>query len=390
MNHTIKLAIALSIWLPCAQMVRSQEFEIVPLPKTTIEFTTITDGKVQKQETKNIVGTFQLPFNANPDLRGESPPFGHREEISKERITVLGKEVMTKRIDWILKEPDAVANFNAQRITFWVSDQISAPEFLFPIPNGPGLPLPSGTVRFEHLPREKDSRNEGRRKITVSGKLTAENDVTFGSEKIAMYVLTAETKSNEGTMQSELWLSSQVPGTMYKANVQMAGPKTVTIKMQVKEVGRETPPKGLHQVDSGEFAVGIPKGWKISKPKSSNEALRLVPQTADDSLNRAITVEIKPAAGKSSRKWAHELHDQKIHGLSFDMIHGMADTPTFTIHYWRSSAERVTTYMIGSVYQDRLYLIAHSQDRAKERSFAGSELVEEMVQSWRWLREKQK
>lgn len=370
--------------------LRGQALEVAPLPKISIETSIVANGAVVKSETKDFLGTLQLPWPGKTALPGERPPFGHREETHQESIAVLGKELVTTRIDWVLKNPDEFANHDAQRITFWVADRVKTPGFTFPMPHGPGLPLPAGTVQFEQIPREKAYAGDpgGKRKTTVLGKLTAEKEVALGSKRIVVYVFAAETKTIQETTQTELWLAPDIPGNFYSVNFKKTGPMSVTLRMQVKAIGIETVADNLHQVAAGEFAVAIPKGWKETKPQGREEMLRLIPEPADEALHRAIVVEMKPAAGKTTQQWAKTLCDDKTHALSFSSATTLGDRPTFTTHRWRGSAARTSSYMIGGIHGDRLYVVSHWQDRAEEKAYAGSEAVDQLVKSWRWMRRK--
>jgi len=362
-----------------------------------MEHVLIVDGKTKKKETKEYVGVFSLPYSANLGFWPEKPPFGHREEVTKEKLAVLGKEQDVTRIAWILKDPDRFANFDAQKITFWVSGQVKTPRFLlafrfFPINQSRELPLPEGTVQFEHLPREKFYKGdpEGKGKITITGKLIGQKDIMLSSKKIRVFLYSWETKSAEEHTKGEFWLSKEVPGGLYRLSVEKTNRPVSRLTLQVTKLGVEAVPADLHHVPEGEFAFTIPKGWKLAKPRKKEELVALVPLTPDPDLHRTIIINMKPAAGKGYRDWANNppLFDEKKNGLAFENAIGLGDIPVFLIHHWPASDKRVNTFIIGGVRDDRLFLISHWQDRVEARTETGSEPLRDLIRTWRWLKKK--
>jgi hypothetical protein len=390
----------------------AQSLEVIPLSKTTIQSTIEIDGKIQKSETKDIVGLFGLPFNPNPELGSVETvvPVGMRRVVSTERLMVLGKELEVTRTDWNLKAADGFSNLGAQRITYWTADKVKTPAFRFPrdtrtpdqVSKGEFLfadmspiPTPPGTIRFEYVPRIKDPGDpDGKRAVNVVGVLTSQKEVVLGSKRISVHIFAVDTKSAQGDLQAEYWLSAQVPGFVYLAKGTKKGKRLMKFTTQVTAVENETVSGKLHQVPSGRFAVEIPKGWKIAKSKKREEVFRLEREN-DEKLHRTITVEISPARDKSIRDWciavadASEKTDQP-QNVELNSGLGLADQPTFNANPFRESDQRLKTFTIACVYQNQLYVLAHWQDSYDGFARVGETELEAMASSWRFLRPKNK
>ena len=127
------------------------------------------------------------------------------------------------------------------------------------------------------------------------------------------------------------------------------------------------------------------------KVVDNNELFRVVSIKQDHTTNQTITIEMKSAQGKNYRQWASILSKNgKKYGLSYDMQKGLADSPVFNIHHWSGSKTKVRTLVQGTVHNDRLYLIAHWQDKVGLRRYVGKENIRPLASSWRWLKQKPK
>jgi hypothetical protein len=259
----------------------AQMLEVVPLPKTTIEHMVMVDGKIQKKETKDYVGIFGLPYASHPGgLPCERPPYGHREEVKKERVRVMDKEMEVTRTAWILKDPNGIANFNAQRITFWESNGTKAPAFLFPMKHGL-IPLPAGTVQFEHLPRQKEYRGDplGKRRITVTGRLIAEKEIVVSSRRIPVFIYSFETKSSQENTKGEFWLSAAVPGGLFALWKKAAG-QPRRLRCKSKRSALKPFPKDCIRSPPASSLVYFPRDGKRPRHKTRGKFCASCPRAS--------------------------------------------------------------------------------------------------------------
>jgi hypothetical protein len=367
---------------------QAQTNEVIPLPRITFGTVVNVGGKVVENKDETYLGVLGLPFDSNPLSREVVPPLGFQETTNKDSILIQGKKVDVKRIDWT-RRPGVSANVRAGKITLWVSDQIKTPEFEIPIPNGTGVPLLAGTVKFEVQPSvDKEFPNDA----TAAGMLLEVKMVSLGTRKIQAYRFQMETKSADFGLKGEIWISGEVPGKLYKIEGEVTGKKTAKVSQEMKKIEDEPIPTGMTLVEKSGFAIVAPKGWEIAAPKmkAKDEVLRFVPSVADAKLDRAITIEVRAASGKDVTKWGNELAGERgeEYRASFYLKKGMGDNPTFTVSRWKGSAARVATLKIGTVCAEQLFIISHWQNGIAERTHAGEDEVQQVADSWRWLRRK--
>lgn len=377
---------------PARQEVRAPEVEIVLLPRIAVEFTAEVDGKVVQSEVKTALGMLALPYNVHPTSKESTPPVGYQEVRTADAITVASRKLKATRLEWTPKQ-GAFTNLRARKITVWVSDEVASPAHRIDLVS-PNLPIPQGTVKYEHLPLEPDPNGKGadrkRDLTTITGEWLGTEEVTVLGKPYPAFRYSLKSLNAEGTFDGTILVSEGTPGLIHELRGKAQRGKDVALVTQrVKDVAFEDPPKDLRHYPAALFAVRVPQGWKEAKSEGPDEALRLIPEGASDGKKRLLTVEVLPAKGKNERDWAVEkTKGAPEFGLAYDLKLGMGDLPTFSMDYWAASKGRVRSYSIGSVRDDKVYLLSHWQEGVSDRAYAGSKLLQEVIASWRWLRKK--